>query len=111
MNTVKHKYGNFKKTQILKHMKHMRKKIFWLIIYTDNNTNEKFKNVDVVSYHIHLMEELDGLNSLLFYPAKMVELLSTLEEALLVLKHDDFDFKKYRTLVLDAGAMLERFDL
>lgn len=85
----------------------MRKKIFWLILYTDDKTNFKYKDVDVVSYQESIMRQLDGLNYLLSYPAEFVELLSILSASLIELKKDDFNFRVYRKLILDAGAMVD----
>ena len=48
-NLVPHKYGEFKISQIDYYKQKLRKKIFWLVLYTDKNTKEDFKNIDVVS--------------------------------------------------------------
>lgn len=106
---VKHKYGCFDFEQFEKYKSIMQKKIFWLILYTDKKTNYQYKNVDVSLYHKNLMEQIAGLNSLLFYPTDIIEILSTLEAALIVLEtKEGFDFSKYRKLVLDAGAAMKR---
>ena len=49
-NLVPHKYGEFKISQIDYYKQKLRKKIFWLVLYTDKNTKEDFKNIDVVKY-------------------------------------------------------------
>lgn len=108
MEMISHKYGKFNNEQFADYKKRMRKKIFWLIIYTDPKTNNDYKNVDVVMYHKKLIEQLSGLNSLLFYPSGMVDILCALEYALEILNKEEFDFKHYRKLVLDAGAMVDR---
>ena len=48
MDNVKHKYGEFKPNQVEYYQQKLRRKLFWLILYTDENTNQDFKNVDVV---------------------------------------------------------------
>ena len=103
-----HKYGTFKNSQIEDYKVKMQKKIFWLIIYTDENTRNEYKNVDVKNYQTNIMRQLSGLNSLLSYPTDIVEILSVLESAMLLLDDDTFDFKMYRKLILDAGAMVKR---
>lgn len=108
MKAIKHKYGSFSIMQFNKYKNRMRKKIFWLIIYTDPETNEPYKDVDVITYHKHIMEQISGLSSLLFYSSKIVDILCTLEIALSVLEKEEFDFQSYRKLVLDAGAMIDR---
>lgn len=104
---IDHKYGTFSYPQIDEYKTKMRKKIFWLVLYTDENTNQDYKHVDVVQYQENLMSQLAGLNSLLSYPVELVEMLSILEEALAVLKSDDFNFKRYKKLVFDAGAIIQ----
>lgn len=108
MNVVRHKYGIFNESQFSEYKKRMQKKIFWLIIYTDPNTNEPYKDVDVESYHKNIMEQISGLNALLLHPSGVVDILCALESALTVLKQKEFDFQCYRKLVLDAGAMMDR---
>ena len=111
MEAVKHKYGVFDKSQFADYKKRMQKKIFWLIIYTDPNTKEPYKDIDVVSYHKNIMEQISGFNSLLFHPSEVIDILCALESALTVLKQDEFNFKCYRKLVLDAGAMMDRLEV
>lgn len=48
---VPHKYGEFKLSQVDYYKQKLRKKIFWLVLYTDKNTKDDFKNIDVVKYH------------------------------------------------------------
>lgn len=107
-NLVKHKYGSFKSEQVEYYKKKLRKKIFWLILYTDSNTNEDFKDVNVVKYHENLLLELSSLNRLLLYPKNYVEVINTLEEALEILKSDAFDFTHYKKLVFNAGDLMEQ---
>ena len=108
MDTVKHRYGVFDESQFSEYKKRMQKKIFWLIIYTDPKTREPYKDVDVVSYHKNIMEQISGLNSLMFHPSGVVDILCALESALSILEQDEFNFQGYRKLVLDAGAMMDR---
>lgn len=105
---IKHKYGNFNMEQVEVYKTHMQKKIFWLILYTDKETSWEYPDVDVIRYHKNIMIQLSGLNSLLFYPPELVAILSELEAAFILLNKDTFDFKKYRKLILDAGAQIKR---
>ncbi len=105
---INHKYGKFNKKQFNEYKMQLRKKVFWLILYTDPKTNSDYNNVDVVSYQQRLMEQIAGMNSLLFYPVDIIDLLIKLEAALLILKNkENFDFREYRKLVLDAGDIIE----
>ena len=79
MGLVEHKYGNFNESQFDEYKSRMRKKIFWLIIYTDPKTKEPYRDVDIVSYHKNIMEQISGLNSLLFHPSGVVDILCALD--------------------------------
>ena len=91
-NLVPHKYGEFKISQIDYYKQKLRKKIFWLVLYTDKNTKEDFENIDVVKYHKNLLFEISNCNKLLLYPKDFVEIINCLECALTVLQSEEFDF-------------------
>ena len=105
---VSHKYGEFKQEQTEYYQQKLRKKIFWLVLYTDKNTKDDFENIDVIKYHENLLFEISNYNKLLLYSKDFVEIINTLESALTILKSDDFDFVKYKKLVFDAGALMQR---
>ena len=105
---VTHKYGEFNREQTDYYQQKLRKKIFWLILYTDKNTKDDFENIDVIKYHENLLFEISNYNKLLLYPKDFVEIINTLESALTILKSDDFDFVKYKKLIFDAGALMQR---
>lgn len=107
-NFVPHKYGNFKESQIDYYKQKLRKKIFWLVLYTDKNTKKDFESIDVVEYHKNLLFEISTCNELLLYPKDFVEIINSLECALSILQSDDFNFYRYKKLVFDAGALLQR---
>ena len=75
-----HKYGEFKQEQTDYYQNKLRKKIFWLVLYTDKNTKDDFENIDVVKYHENLLFEISNYNALLFYPNDFVEIINTLSE-------------------------------
>lgn len=104
---IKHKYGEFTEKQILEEKNKLRKSIFWLILYTDPKTRDKYTYIDPVRYHENLMKRISGFNSLLMSSTDIVEILTILEAALIELKKDDFNFTIYRKLVFDAGALLK----
>ena len=107
-NFVSHKYGIFKESQIEYYQEKVRKKIFWLVLYTDKNTKTDFDEIDVVKYHEDLLFEISRYNELLLYPEDFVEIINSLESALYILRSDHFNFRKYKKLVFDAGALLKR---
>ena len=107
---IEHKYGEFTIDQVDFYKKKLRKKIFWRILYTDSNTKGDFENIDVVRYHENLILEISSLNELLLYPKNFVEIINALESALTVLKSENFDFHKYKKLVFDAGALMQKLE-
>ncbi len=105
---VPHKYGVFTSNQIEYYQEKLRKKLFWLILYTDEETKDEFKNVDVLKYHKDLLFEISSYNALLLYPENFTEIINSLETALGVLESNHFNFKRYKRLVFDAGAKLQQ---
>lgn len=107
-NLVPHKYGEFTTNQLEYYQEKLRKKLFWLILYTDEETKEDFKSVDVAKYHEELLFEISSYNSLLLYPDNFAEIINSLKSALEILKSNHFNFRRYKKLVFDAGAGLKR---
>lgn len=109
-NFIKHKYGEFKEYQVRDYQRKLRKKIYWLVLYTDKATRDDFRDVNVVRCHENLMFEISRYNELLFYPKNFVEIISNLESALYILKSGHFNFQKYKHFVLHAGALLDELE-
>jgi len=101
---VKHKYGEFADMQIHDIKNILRKRIFFLLLVAEDlETKTKFPEVDLVQANTTLLWRIAGLNELLGEPTELVTVLSLLEEALNTLK-TDYNFTKYRKLILDAGS-------
>ncbi len=106
---VKHKYGEFSREQMIETKHKLRKKIFYLLVACENEIARKEeKEISVDEAFQDVLNEINGLNDLLGYPAEFVELLSLLNEAHIEYKSPDFNFPTYRKLVLDAGASVKR---
>ena len=104
---VNHKYGEFADMQISKIKQIIRKRIFFLLLVAEDEvkTNKtKFPDVNLEQANTTLLWRLSGLNELLGTPTELVIILSLLEEAKNTIQPDNFDYKKYRKLILDAGA-------
>lgn len=104
MGFILHKYGYFKSTQMSDAKRQLRKSIFFLLICVDSNTKDEYKNIDIDETFNNVMTKINGLNKVLLYPKEVVTIVSLLEEAYSEYKKSDFDFKRYRKLILDAGA-------
>ena len=100
-----HKYGEFADMQISDITKYLRKRIFFLLLYAeDMESKTNFPNVDLKQANTSLLWRISGLNELLGKPKELVTVLSLLEEANNIINDQNFDFAKYRKLILDAGA-------
>ena len=98
-----YKYGEFQESQVENAKETIRKQIYFLLLYVDPETREKFKNVDIVAAFNNIQTILSGMNELLFYPNELVKVCSLLESALFEYTSPDFKFERYRKLILDAG--------
>lgn len=105
---VSHKYGEFADMQISDAKKYIRKRIFFLLLVAEDlDKREKFPDVDLLEAHNSTMSRISGFNSLLMCPPELVWVLSLLEEAKKLIT-DKFNFGRYRKLVLDAGAEVDK---
>ena len=101
---IPHKYGEFADMQISDIKQVLRKRIFFLLLVAEDlEAKEKFPEVNLEQANTTLLWRIAGLNELLGEPTELVTVLSLLEEALNTIK-TNFDFAKYRKLILDAGA-------
>ena len=108
---MEYKYGAYSESQLSATKQYIRKQIFYLLLYVDPKTSNEYTNVDVIKAFNGLQYKLGGLNSLLFEPPALVTVMSLLEAALMELQsQDEFDFSKYRKLVLDAGNEVVKID-
>ena len=108
MNTLampKSKYGSYSSEQISSVKHSLQKAIFFLLLYVDPKTKGEYPDVNIDEAFQSLLYRINGLNSLLLEPPELVDTMSYLESARQMLK-EDFNFHKYRKLILDAGAQI-----
>lgn len=105
---MEHLYGHFEDSQVENYKVKLHKNLFWLLLYKDPNTKDKFAEVNFEKYFEKVMREIDGLNELLFYPTEIVTMMSLLEAAVIETRKEDFDYQAYRKLVLDAHAQIDK---
>lgn len=94
----------FTNEQIESEKKLLQKKIFYLLLIVDPDTCGQYVDVNVESAYEDLFSDLDGLNEILSYPVEMVNIAKKLAKALKEYKSPDFEYKKYRKFILDAGS-------
>lgn len=99
-----HLYGKFADSQIEKTKKSIRSSIYFLLLCVDPNTSSDYQNIDVNKTFDNLLYKLDGFNSLLQFPPEIVDIMCLLKAAQNLYNGENFSFKKYRKLILDAGA-------
>lgn len=99
---MKHKYGSFSQSQMSEYKNKLHNTIHWLLIYKEND----YKLLD--EYFNTTLLKLNALNEILFYPNSIVSLYTTLEAARVILNSNEFDFKAYRKLILDAHSLVDK---
>lgn len=104
------KYGDFTNEQWAEYRERLHKKMFWLILYKDPETNGEYGDIDFDRYFENLMKELNGLSDLLLSPDGLLEMLSILEAAYIESKKENFNYRTYRKFVLDAHNLLDRIE-
>lgn len=105
---MKHLYGYFTDEQMENYKIKLHKELFWLLIYQDPETKNNYLDVDFNKYFDGLMRKISGLNKLLFYPTEIVSIMSLLEAALIESQKEEFNYKAYRKLVLDAHSLVDK---
>ena len=103
---IEYKYGEFAEDQFEDAIVFVRKQIFTLLLYADPNLKEKYKNFDVNKAFDTFLHKLGGMNSILREPPELVRVISMLEAAWKLYQEPDFDFKRYRALILEAGNVV-----
>lgn len=101
-------YGEFTQEQFEKQRKSLHDAMFWLLLYKDPDTCEKYKDVDFHYYMESLLGRIGGLNLLLGNPPELITLMSYLSAALLETEKDPFNYRMYRKYVLDAHGELDK---
>ena len=99
---MEHKYGSFSENQMSDYKKKLHNNIHWLLVYKEND----YKLLD--EYFNTTLLKLNAMNELLSYPNDIVSLYETLEAARIVLNSNDFNFKTYRKLILDAHSLIDK---
>ena len=100
---MNYKYGEFSQSQIAQIKERLRKQIFFLLLIVDRATADEYKEVNVNDAFDSILSTIGGFNELLNCPVEIVTILSLLEAAHLEYQSENFKFKKYRKLILDAG--------
>lgn len=101
---ITHKYGQFTTEQMHETKEGLRKRIFFLLLLVDKKTAGNYEGVDIEKTFESILTEFGGLNEMLGFPAEMVSVLSLVNAAKLEYESSDFNWQRYRKLILDAGS-------
>lgn len=100
------KTGAIDSVQFHQYLKKLHSMIHWLLIYKEQDDDALATYFDSVQDHIQ------GLNALLNNPPEIMELLVSVECARReFLKGKCCSYKKYRRIVLDAHAIIDRITI
>ena len=105
---IRTSYMDVTDEQIAKQKKSLHSALFWLLLYRDPETCDKYQYVDVDKYIGGLMLRIGGLNELFGRPSELVTLLSVLQAIKDENLKTDFDYHIYRKLVLDAHSLVDK---
>lgn len=104
---INNTYGEFSENQMEEYKKKLHDKIYFLLLYEDPKTKDNFVDVNVDRYIYFLLLEINGLNHILHFPMEIVEILSILNTAKSLRKKENYNFRTYRKLILDAQALVD----
>ena len=109
--SYKYKYGEFSDNQINDAKIKIRKSIFFLLLCVDPETSSEYSDVDVNDVFNNVQNKLSGMNIIFGEPVEFVTVISLIEEAKRLYNSENFNYKKYRKLILDAGAEIMRISV
>ncbi len=101
------KHGFFPQKQFDDYKKQLHSKIHWLLIYKDPSFSPRYDYIDVNAYIDDLVLFLSGLNELLCYSYAVIMILTSLESMKILLQQENFNFYKFRKLVLDTHRLVD----
>lgn len=80
--------------------------IFYLLLYVDPKERINFPDVDVNDAFDNVFYQLMGFNKILLEPPELLIVMNILESARYLYNSEDFQWPKYRKLILDAGSKI-----
>lgn len=106
---MKYLYGDFSDKQIKVNTAAMHNEIHKLLLHKDKHVTETiFKtDSDFISYFTNLLIRYGGLNELLGESDFMIALMSTLQAAYAEIFKEDFHYRTFRKLILDAHGYIK----
>lgn len=102
-------YGTFSDNQMEVNAQLMHNEIHKLLLYKDRDVSEHIfdSDADFINYFSNLLFRFGGLNELLGEPEQMVSLMSTLQSAFTESKKKNFNWYRFRRLILDSHGYIK----
>ena len=107
---MKYIYGSFTKRQIKEAAHAMHKDVHKLLIYKDNQKEEKiFENDEAfLIFFQNVMFKFSGTKTLFNNNGIMVTLMATLQAAYNEVTSDEFDYMTFRRAILDSHNYIKQ---
>lgn len=102
-----YKYGEIPRKQVHDYKSYLHTKVHWMLLYKDPKLKEQYKHVDISKYITSVQRQLDGLNELFNYSPQLLVLMTLIEKARQICEDASFDFRVYRSLLLDAHSVID----
>lgn len=105
---MRHLYGEFTKNQIVQIKESLRGSIFFNLVCVDKRTSNGLEHINIDQNFENLLLRLGGLNKLLMEQPELVTVMSLIQAARDEYVRDDFNFRIYRKLILDACSEISK---
>lgn len=105
---IKHKYGTITEEQLKGYKERLHNRIHWLLIYKDPKCDVEDDDKSFDFQFQDIMREIESLNSLLYYPVEIVELLILLESARQETLDENYNFWVFRKYILDSHGLIDK---
>lgn len=98
---ITHKYGEFTDDQFEAFKKNLHRWVHWCLIYAEEQSNT------LDPYMIKIQKKFQALNSVLYYDAKVVEIITLLEAARIEYRDNGYKTPLFRKLILDTHEIID----
>lgn len=104
---MNYKYGEIPSKQVHDYKSYLHTKIHWMLLYKDPKLEGQYNHVNISKYITSIQRQLDGLNEMFNYSPQLLVLMTLIEKARQVSEEASFDFRVYRSLLLDAHSAID----
>lgn len=98
---IQNKYGDFSEEQFSAFKEKLHRWVHWCLVYAE----EQSPTLD--SYMVKVQRKFNGLNSILYYDSKIVEIMTLLEAARIEYQEKGCKTPSFRKFILDAHEIID----